>query len=209
MNKQIFGYARVSTKEQNLDRQIEELKKYVENERNIIIDKASGKNFERDGYKSLKTFAREGDEIYIKSLDRLGRNKDQIKDELKEFKDRGIIVRVLDVPTTLINLNQFGDMQKAIFDMINNILIEVLGTIAEQERNTIRTRQTEGIAIAKAKGKHLGRPKAEYPKNFELYYTKWKNGDITAVKAMELLGLKRTTFYKLVKEYEVANKKVG
>lgn len=202
MSKQIFGYARVSTKEQNLDRQIEELKKYVENERNIIIDKASGKNFERDGYKSLKTFAREGDEIYIKSLDRLGRNKDQIKDELKEFKDRGIIVRVLDVPTTLINLNQFGDMQKAIFDMINNILIEVLGTIAEQERNTIRTRQTEGIAIAKAKGKHLGRPKAEYPKNFELYYTQWKNGEITAVKAMDLLGLKRTTFYKLVKEFE-------
>ena len=202
MSKQIFGYARVSTKEQNLDRQIEELKKYVENERNIIIDKASGKNFERDGYKSLKTFAREGDEIYIKSLDRLGRNKDQIKDELKEFKDRGIIVRVLDVPTTLINLSQFGDMQKAIFDMINNILIEVLGTIAEQERNTIRTRQSEGIAIAKAKGKHLGRPKAEHPKNFEIYYTQWKNGDITAVKAMELLGLKRTTFYKLVKEYE-------
>ncbi len=202
MSKQIFGYARVSTKEQNLDRQIEELKKYVENERNIIIDKASGKNFERDGYKSLKTFAREGDEIYIKSLDRLGRNKDQIKDELKEFKDRGIIVRVLDVPTTLVNLSQFGDMQKSIFDMINNILIEVLGTIAEQERNTIRTRQTEGIAIAKAKGKHLGRPKAEYPKNFELYYTQWKNGDITAVKAMELLGLKRTTFYKLVKEFE-------
>ena len=205
MSKQIFGYARVSTKEQNLDRQIEELKKYVDNERNIIIDKASGKNFERDGYKSLKTFAREGDEIYIKSLDRLGRNKDQIKDELKEFKDRGIIVRVLDVPTTLINLNQFGDMQKAIFDMINNILIEVLGTIAEQERNTIRTRQTEGIAIAKAKGKHLGRPKAEIPKNFELYYTQWKNEDITAVKAMELLGLKRTTFYKLVKEYEGSN----
>lgn len=202
MSKQIFGYARVSTKEQNLDRQIEELKKYVENERNIITDKASGKNFERDGYKSLKTFAREGDEIYIKSLDRLGRNKDQIKDELKEFKDRGIIVRVLDVPTTLINLSQFGNMQKAILDMINNILIEVLGTIAEQERNTIRTRQTEGIAIAKAKGKHLGRPKAEYPKNFELYYTQWKNKDITAVKAMEFLGLKRTTFYKLVKEFE-------
>lgn len=202
MSKQIFGYARVSTKEQNLDRQIEELKKYVENERNIIIDKASGKNFERDGYKSLKTFAREGDEIYIKSLDRLGRNKDRIKDELKEFKDRGIIVRVLDVPTTLINLSQFGDMQKAIFDMINNILIEVLGTIAEQERNTIRTRQAEGITIAKAQGKHLGRPKAEIPKSFELYYTQWKNGEITAVKAMESLGLKRTTFYKLVKEFE-------
>jgi DNA invertase Pin-like site-specific DNA recombinase len=202
MSKQIFGYARVSTKEQNLDRQIEELKKYVEHERNIITDKASGKNFERDGYKSLKTFAREGDEIYIKSLDRLGRNKDQIKDELKEFKDRGIIVRVLDVPTTLINLCQFGDMQKAIFDMINNILIEVLGTIAEQERNTTHARQTEGIAIAKAKGKHLGRPKAEIPKNFDLYYTQWKNGEITAVKAMDLLGLKRTTFYKLVKEFE-------
>lgn len=202
MNNQIFGYARVSSKEQNLDRQIEELKKYVVNERNIITDKASGKNFERDGYKSLKTFAREGDEIYIKSLDRLGRNKDQIKDELKEFKDRGIIVRVLDVPTTLMNLSQFGDMQKAIFDMINNVLIEVLGTIAEQERNTIKARQREGIDIAKAKGKHLGRPKATYPKNFELYYSQWKKEDITAVKAMELLGLKRTTFYKLVKEFE-------
>lgn len=201
-NKKVFGYARVSTKEQNIDRQLIELKKYVSDERDIIIDKASGKDFEREGYKVLKTYARQGDEIYIKSLDRLGRNKDQIKEELKYFKDKGIIVRVLDIPTTLMSLEQFGEMQKAIFDMINNVLIEVLGTIAEQERNTIKLRQSEGIAVAKAKGKHLGRPKAELPKDFVKYYSQWKNGEITAGKCMELLELKRTTFYKLVNQYE-------
>lgn len=207
MTKKIFGYVRVSTKEQNTDRQVIELSKYVKNERDIIIDKASGKDFKRDGYKSLKNLTRKGDEIYIKSLDRLGRNKEQIKDELKYFKDNGIIVRVLDVPTTLMDFSQYGGMQQAIFDMVNNILIEVLGTIAEQERNTIRQRQAEGIKIAKEKGKHLGRPKTEYPINFENVYNSWKNKDITAVKAMEILELKRCTFYKLVSMFERGNKK--
>ena len=201
-SKKIFGYVRVSSKEQNIDRQIIGLRKYITDERNIIIDKSSGKDFDRAGYAALKTYAREGDEIYVKSLDRLGRNKRQIKHELEYFKDNGILIRILDVPTTLIDLKQFKEMQKAIFDMINNILIEVLGMIAEQERNTIKQRQAEGISAAKSKGKHLGRPKANYPNDFTKYYKLWKSGHITATKAMELLELKRTTFYKLVKQYE-------
>lgn len=198
----VFGYARVSTKEQNEGRQIEELKKYVQDEGNIIVDKASGKDFDRPQYQALKTLTREGDTIYIKSLDRLGRNKEAIKNELKDFKDKGVIIRVLNIPTTLMSFEGFGDMQKAVLDMVNNILIEVLGTMAEQERKTIRQRQREGIDLAQKQGKHLGRPKMEYPSNWEETYSQWQAKQITAKKAIEMLDMKRSTFYKLVKQYE-------
>lgn len=197
----IFGYARVSTKEQNLDRQIDELKKYVPDMDNIIVDKASGKDFDRPNYKALRQLSTKGDTIYIKSLDRLGRNKDKVKDELQYFKGKGVQVKVLNIPTTMQDFSEYGPMQASIMDMVNNILIEVLGTIAEQERNTIKARQKEGIASAKARGKHLGRPSASYPDNWKQVYTQWQAHKITAKEAMELTGLKRTTFYSLVKKY--------
>lgn len=197
----VFGYVRVSTKEQNVSRQIEELKTYVPSKDNMIIDHASGKDFDRPNYKALRQLSTEGDTIYIKSLDRLGRNKTAIKEELEYFKNKGVFVRVLDVPTTLIDLHQYGDFSNAIMDMINNVLIEVLGTIAEQERKNIKQRQKEGIEIAKKQGKYLGRKKIEYPTNWEQVYSQWEHDEITAKTAIELLGLKKTTFYKLVKEY--------
>lgn len=196
-----YGYARVSTKEQNLDRQLVELKKYIDTDDKSIMymDKASGKDFDREEYKVLKRIAKEGDIIYIKSLDRLGRNKQQIKEELKYYKSKGIRIKILDIPTSMMDITKG---QEWLMDMINNLLIEVLSTMAEQERNNIRQRQSEGIAIAKEKGVYKGRKKIEIDDKFKTTYSTWKNGDITARQAMEILELKPNTFYRRVKEYE-------
>lgn len=200
MRNRKYGYIRVSTKTQKEDRQIAELSKYV-NPENMIVDKVSGKDFNREGYQTLKKFIRTGDELYIKSLDRLGRNKSLIKEELEYFKTNGIIVRILDVPTTLMDFGKFEGMQSVIMDMVNNILIEVLGTIAETERTNIRTRQAEGIKQAKAKGIHCGRPKTEYPKNWSVAMELLEKKLINGVEAMNMLELKKTTYYKLLKQY--------
>ena len=193
-----FYYARVSSRDQNLDRQLAAFYAMGAAERDIVTDKESGKNLERAGYAALKsTMLRPGDTLVVKSLDRLSRNKTDIKNELQYFKDNGIRLKVLDLPTTLMD---FPAGQEWIFDMVNNILIEVLGSIAEQECTTIRQRQAEGIAVAKAKGKHLGRPRAAKPDNWNSVIGQWRSGQITAKKAMELTGLKRSTFYKLERE---------
>ncbi len=195
MNK-TFGYARVSTKEQNLDRQIIALLDCGVDERDIVTDKASGADLDRSGYQVLKnSMLRDGDTLVIKSLDRLSRNKEHITQELRYFKEHHIQVRVIDLPTTMI---QLPTGQEWVFEMINNILIEVLSSIAEQERLTIRQRQAEGIAAAKAKGKHLGRPKSEFPANWDTVYKRWESGEITALAAMKELGVKKSTYYKLV-----------
>ena len=197
MNSRTFAYVRVSTAEQNTDRQTAELRKYVDDEKNIIIDKASGKDFNRPNYQALRQLSTAGDTIIVKSLDRLGRNKEAIKEELAYFKNKGVRIRCLDLPTTMIDTG--SDL---ILDTITNILIEVYGMIAEQERRNIRQRQAEGIAQAKARGQHLGRHKAEYPSNWTEVYNQWQDNQITAVKAIELLGMKRSTFYKLAKQYK-------
>jgi len=195
-----YAYGRVSSKEQKLDRQLVELEKYVD-ARYIFTDKLSGKDMDRPQYQLLKKVAQQGDSIYIKSLDRLGRNKIQIKQELEYYKTEGVRVKILDIPTTMLEI-QKG--QGWLIDMINNLLLEVLSTMAEQERINIRTRQAEGIAILKAKngGNGVGRPKAEYPKDFGKIFQQWKAEEITAVKSMEILRLKKNTFYKLAKKYE-------
>lgn len=138
----------------------------------------------------------------MKSLDRLSRNKADIKGELEYFKSQGIRLKVLDLPTTLIDLPK---EQGWIFDMINNILIEVLSSIAEQERLTIRQRQKEGIAAAKSKGRHLGRYAVQYPLEWDKYYRLWLDRKINAKECMARLNLKRTTFYKLIKQYKEEN----
>ena len=197
-DSKVFYYARVSTREQNLDRQIAAFKAMGAAERDIIVDKASGKDMNREGYTALKTaMLRRGDTLVIKSLDRLSRNKADIKNELTYFLHNGIRLKVLDIPTTMMD---FPEGQEWVMDMVNNILIEVLSSIAQQERETIRTRQAEGIAAAKAKGKYLGRPMVETPENWEDVMRQWRNGEITAVRAMELTGVKRSTFYKLAKQ---------
>jgi len=198
MDNRVYGYARVSTREQNEDRQLEALKVFGVPEQNIIIDKASGKDTEREGYQYLKRqILRNGDTLVIKELDRLSRNKTDIKRELEEFKEMGIRVKILDIPTTL---TEFPPDQEWILDMINSILIEVLGSIAENERNKIRSRQREGIEAAKKKNVRFGRPAVEKPDNWDSVITKVRNGEIKAVEAIQELGISRSSYYRLLRK---------
>ena len=206
----VVGYARVSTSEQNLDRQLQALSRYVEPDM-IVTDKSSGRDLNRPGYQSLKFGIGklvEGDTLYIKSLDRLSRNKEDLKKELQYFKDKGIKVKILDMPTTMTD---FPMEQAWIGDMITNIMIEVLSSIAQNERETTRQRQLEGLAamptdstgkkISRRTGKPVGRPPVTYPKKWEGIYRDWQEKKITARQAMRLLNLKPNSFYKLAKEY--------
>ena len=207
----IVGYARVSSKEQNLSRQIEALKNYGVQEDNILTDKASGKDLNRPAYTSLKVgFGRlvKGDTLVIKSLDRLSRNKNDIQNELRYYQQNGIRVVVIDLPTTMIS---FDEKNKWVLDMISNILIEVISSIAEQERMTIRARQAEGIAVmpvrngkkySRKTGRYTGRPRTKYPDNWDEIYFKWQSKEISATNAMKQLGLKPNTFYRLASHYK-------
>lgn len=195
--KKIYGYARVSTKDQNLDRQLVALKEFGIDDRDIIREKASGKSLNREAYQTLRNqLLREGDTLVIVALDRLSRNKLHIKQELEYYRGRNIRVMVLDMPTTLCQVNEG---QEWIIEMINAILVEVLASLAEQERVKTLTRQAEGIEAAKLQGKHLGRPKMKIPEGWDNIYMLWKSGEITAVEAMRKSNLKKSTFYKLAK----------
>lgn len=197
-----YGYVRVSTKEQNLSRQYDALAGYEL--KRVFADKKSGKNFDREAYTEMKSILQPGDEIYIKELDRLGRNKDAIKAEIEWFKSQGIILRILDIPTTLID---FKD-QQWVSDMITNILVEVLGSIAEQEREKIGRRRDEGIAampivngkkVSMKTGRNYGRPAAEIP-DAEKFLQKQKDGSMTVSEICAKLGISRSTWYAKVKE---------
>lgn len=198
----VYGYARVSTKEQNLDRQIEELTKYVANERDIITDKASGKNFNRVGYMSLRdTLLRSGDTLVIKELDRLGRDMSMIKEEWNTLLKMGVEIIIIDTP--MLNTKGKDSLEKT---LISNIVFELLSYMAQKERDKIKSRQAEGIAALRARnnGKGKGRPVTiDISDMFTEVYKQWKAEDgITAVKAMAMLGLSKATFYRKVKEYE-------
>lgn len=201
----LYGYARVSSKEQNLDRQLKELRNAGIDDRHIVTDKQSGKDFNRRGYNLLTgtedtaPLMREGDCLMVYSLDRLGRNYEEIREQWQRItKDMGCDICVLDMPIL--------DTRKSGVDLDNtfiaDLVLQILSYVAQKERESIRVRQAQGIACAKAAGKHLGRPAATYPDRWAEKYTAWKAGDITATQAMNDLGLKRNTFYKLAKQYE-------
>lgn len=208
------GYIRVSTNGQNFARQKAALLKYLPEDM-IVSDKKSGKDFEREGYSSLKNGIGKlvkGDELYITSLDRLGRNKKETLKELQYYKNNGIRLKVLDIPTTMIDIGETKS-QAWIIEMINNILIEVLTSLAEQERKNIKERQAQGLEqmpinpkTGKKRslrtGRDIGRPMTEYPYNWKEIYTEWKEKNITGVEAMKRMKLKKNTFYNLVKRYE-------
>ena len=186
--KKIYGYARVSTKDQNLDRQLIALREFGIDDRDIIREKASGKSLNREAYQTLRNqLLREGDTLVIVALDRLSRNKLHIKQELEYYRGRNIRVMVLDMPTTLCQVNEG---QEWIIEMINAILVEVLASLAEQERVKTLTRQAEGIEAAKLQGKHLGRPKMKIPEGWDNIYMLWKSGEIT-VSAQQPPGDKK------------------
>lgn len=198
-----LGYIRVSTKEQNIARQKKELLAHGVEERFLFVDKSTGRSFNREQYQVLKVALRPGDELYVHELDRLGRNKKAISEELQYFKDHNIIVRILDVPTTMMNYSTLNnEMAKSMLEMINNLLIEVLSTLAEQELAKIHKRQAEGIEAARAKGIKFGRPIIPFPENFSDIYNEWKQGMLLGVEARKKLGITHSTFYRMVKRYE-------
>jgi len=196
-----FGYARVSSKGQHEDRQLEALKEYGINERDIIVDKESGKDTNRSGYLSLRNnMLRNGDTLVVKELDRLSRSKDDIKNELEYFKQKSIRVKILDIPTTMAD---YPKGQEWVLEMVNNILIEVLGSIAEEERIKIKRRQREGIEAAHKKGIEFGRPNIKKPENWDEVMCKVETSGLKVVDAMKKLGVKKTSYYKLKKIYLV------
>ena len=198
MDKHTYYYAIIYNNEQSLEQQISAFQKLGAADRDIITDRESIKSMDRLGYQALKNaLLRPGDTLVIQSLERLSKNKNDIHKELRYFKENQIRLKVMDLPTTMIDLSE---EQTWVFDIINGILAEVLERIAEQEREAIRKRQAEGIEAAKQNGKKLGRPALTVPENWDEIYADWQAGNITAKRAMELTNTKRTSFYKLVNQ---------
>ena len=194
----IFGYVRVSSKEQNVARQIETMKSQGIGERNMFIDKVSGKDFDRPKYQFLKQLVREGDIVVFDSITCMGRSMNETMSEYQWFVKNGVFLRFVKEP--MINTgNEQGDIMK---QEIQKIILTLLTAFAEKERDEIRTRQAEGIAIAKRRGVKFGRPLLALPKDWEKYYKKWKAKEITAVQFMDAMGMAKATFYRKVKEYE-------
>lgn len=199
MESKWFGYIRVSSTDQNPDRQRDAMLALGISERDIFIEKKSGKDFERPVYQGMKAMLRHGDVVYIKSLDRFGRNKEQIMREWREItQDIGADIVVLDMPILdTTRFKQQGQQISGLENLISDIVLNLLSYFAEEERRRIKERQAEGIAAAKRKGKHLGRPRLAMPASFPEAYAAWRAGEITAVKAMKMTGLKRSKFYEM------------
>ena len=198
MENKTFGYCRVSSSEQNEDRQVQAMLDLEIKERDIFVDKQSGKNFDRPMYQALKAQLRKGDILVIKSIDRLGRNYKQICEEWRDITGGlGANIKVIDLP--LLDTTRTDGL---IGQVISDIVLQLLGFVAEQERAFIRQRQAEGIACAKAKGKKLGRPAVQFPDNWDEVYVIWKDGEITAREAMKRLCMKPTSFYKLANIFQ-------
>ena len=195
MNNKVFGYARVSSKEQNEERQINAFKDFNIDERDIYVDKQSGKYFNRENYLILKHILRENDLLVIKSIDRLGRNYNMIIEEWKDItKNIKADIVVIDMP--LLDTRNNKDL---LGTFISDLVLQILSYVAEQERSFIKLRQKEGIENALKKGVKFGRPKIEKPRNYDEVMSKWKDKKIKSKEAMELLGLKNNTFYNLIK----------
>lgn len=194
-----YGYARVSSKDQNLDRQLDQLKAIGIEPRNIFCDKASGKNFNRPSWDSLIDQLQKGDLLVVVSLDRMGRNYTEIKEQWQHIThDIGADIKVLDMP--MLDTTKTNDSLDRRF--IADLVLQILSYTAEKERKNIHARQEQGIKAAQERNVKFGRPAAQFPDGWEQTYTAWKDGQITATAAMDSLNLKRTTFYKLVKQYE-------
>lgn len=195
MKSKVFGYARVSSKEQNEERQLVAFKEFGIDERDIYIDKQSGKDFNREQYSILKNILRENDLLVVKSIDRLGRNYNMIVDEWKDIvKNIKADIVVIDMP--LLDTRNNKDL---LGTFISDLILQILSYVAEQERSFIKQRQKEGISNAMNNGVKFGRPKIEKPHNFDDVVFKWKNKELKSKEAMEILGLKPNSFYNLLK----------
>ncbi len=196
-----FGYVRVSSKDQNEERQIENMKCLGIEDRDIFIDKQSGKNMKRENYQMLKRLARTGDTIIFDSLTRLGRSMNDVLEEFRYYEQQQINLQFIKEP--FINVNYSGESTNDVIQQaVQKATLTILSAFAEKERNDIKQRQAEGIALAKKHGKHIGRPPVQITEQFIEAYEAWQSGKITAVGAMRKYDIKRSSFYKLVKEYE-------
>ncbi len=193
-----YAYVRVSTKEQNEDRQLISIGEMGVLDNNIYTDRQSGKDFERPEYKKLVRKMKKDDLLYIKSIDRLGRNYNEILNEWQMLtKEKGVDIVVLDMP--LLDTRRGKDLMGT---FLSDIVLQVLSFVAENERENIRKRQAEGIAAAKSKGISFGRKLSPLPQNFYPVYTRWKNGEITGTAAAEECGMPLSTFRYRAKKFE-------
>jgi DNA invertase Pin-like site-specific DNA recombinase len=204
MQNKVYSYLRVSSEEQSLARQYEGLNEYMKesgvqvDERDIIVDQKSGSDFDRPGYKLLvEKLLRENDILVIKELDRLGRNYHLIKDEWQRLISMGVNIVVIDTP--VLNTTNKTDLEK---NLISNLVFEIMAYFGEKERVSIKKRQREGIDLSLKNGIKFGRPKLQVPSNFAEVHQKWRNGEITAKKAMMVTNLSRSSFYRLAAKYK-------
>ncbi len=191
-----YGYIRVSTKEQNEDRQLIAMSDLEIPKKNLFIEKQSGKDFERPRYKQLVRKLKDGDLLYLSSIDRLGRNYEEIQNQWKILtKEKGVDICVLDMP--ILDTRTYKDL---IGTFVSDLVLQVLSFVSENERDNIRKRQAEGIAAAKARGVKFGRPEVSVPENFYKVCEEWNAGMISLSKAAELTALPKGTFYSKAKK---------
>lgn len=196
-----MGYVRVSSKDQNTDRQLKKMQELGIEDRYLFVDKQSGKDFDRPRYQAMKLMIREGDLIYLDALDRLGRDYDGI---IREWKE---ITRVLNADIVVLENEALFDSRKFktmgdLGKLLEDQFLSMLSYVAEQERKKNKQRQAEGIEVALGKGVRFGRPKQEVTDAFKAIHNEWRAGNLTAVAAMKHLGMKPNTFYRRVKELE-------
>ncbi len=198
MDTKIYGYVRVSSKEQNEDRQVVAMREFGVRDKNIVVEKQSGKDFDRPLYQRMVKKMKTGDTLVIKSIDRLGRNYDEILEQWRFLtKEKDIAIVVLDMP--LLDTRQGRDLTGV---LISDIVLQLLSYVAQTEREFIRQRQKEGIAAARERNVKFGRPEYVIPSEFPDIYNDWKENKISASKAAKLLGVSRATFSKWVKSVE-------
>jgi len=199
----IYGYVRVSSTDQNEDRQMSSMNEQKIPSAHIFIDKQSGKDFNRPRYKALMKKLKEGDLLYIPSIDRLGRNYEEIQNQWRILtKEKRIDIVVIDMPLldTCINKNLMGTF-------IADLVLQILSFVAQSERENIKTRQAEGIISARARGVQFGRPIKKPPENFGILVKQWERGKLTFEQILKQTGLKEATFYRRLREYRLIKRK--
>ena len=194
-----YGYVRVSSRDQNEDRQLVAMQELGIAAEDIYIDKQSGKDFERPAYKRMVCRLNPGDILYIKSIDRLGRNYEEIQSQWRELtKEKGVDIVVLDMP--LLDTRRGKDL---VGTFLSDIVLQVLSFVAENERSNIKQRQAEGILAAKIRGVRFGRPPRPIPEGFGNAFLRWERGEISGRAAARECGMPRSTFYKKAKLYRL------
>lgn len=202
MLNNIYGYIRVSSTDQNEDRQLIALTEIGVTEKNIFMDKQSGKNFNRPQYQKLVKKIKSGDLLYILSIDRLGRNYEEIQNQWRILtKEKGVDICVLDMP--LLDTRQGKDLMGT---FIADLVLQILSFVAQSERENIRKRQEQGIAAAKAKGVRFGRPEKPIPENFGRLVSEWEKKKASLEEILKLCNMSEATFYRKLREYRLMNK---